>query len=154
MADWDASARAWLRAADEAKKLSQEQLILIIQNLTTPVNKDMDVYASVMQAWKTAMITMDKLAEGSSQSVLNGAVLLELSAWYLYPDLVLGNVNVNTRQNDSLINPSGIVTLGLQGIEPENSHGVYWSLPLAHVRYYGDPVVSEGVVQISRISRG
>ena len=80
LADWDSSARALLRAADEAKKLSQEQLILIIQNFTTPVNKDMDVYASVTQAWKTAMITMDKLVEGSSQSVLNGAVLLELSA--------------------------------------------------------------------------
>ena len=77
LADWDASARAWLRAADEAKKLSQKQLMLIIQNLTIPVNKDMDVYASVMQAWKTAMITMDKLVEGSSQSVQNGAVLLD-----------------------------------------------------------------------------
>ena len=153
LADWDASARAWLRAADEAKKLSQKQLMLIIQNLTIPVNKDMDVYASVMQAWNTAMITMDKLVEGSSQSVQNGAVLLGLSAWHLYPDLiVLGNVTVNTRQKDSLINPSGIVTLGLQGIEPENSRGVYWSLPLAHVRYYGDPVVSEGCVQNSRIS--
>ncbi|KAK0507149.1 hypothetical protein JMJ35_010187 [Cladonia borealis] len=153
LADWDASARAWLRAADEAKKLSQKQLMLIIQNLTIPVNKDMDVYASVMQAWNTAMITMDKLVEGSSQSVQNGAVLLGLSAWHLYPDLiVLGNVTVNTRQKDSLINPSGIVTLGLQGIEPENSRGVYWSLPLAHVRYYGDPVVSEGCVQTSRIS--
>ena len=76
-----------------------------------------------------------------------------MSAWHLYPDLiVLGNVTVNTRQKDSLINPSGIVTLGLQGIEPENSRGVYWSLPLAHVRYYGDPVVSEACVQTSRIS--
>ena len=99
LADWDASARAWPRAADKAKKLRQKQLMLIIRNLTIPVNKDMDVYASVMQAWNTAMINMDKLVEGSSQSVQNGAVLFGLSAWHLYPDLiVLGNVTVNTRQ--------------------------------------------------------
>ena len=55
---------------------------------------------------------------------------------------------------DPLIAPGGVVTIGLQGVEPEDSRGVYWSLSLAHVRYYGDPVKSEGSVNsgLSRIS--
>ena len=126
LAEWYASARAWLRAADKAKELNQKQLLLIIGNLSIPVNRDMKVYESVMLAWRTALSTVDKLIEGISQSVQNGAVLLGLSAWHLYPDLiVLGSVRTSTRQNDPLIAPSGTITLGLQGNEPENSRGVY-----------------------------
>ena len=128
-------------------KVKQTQLLLIIENLNIPVNKDIKVYTSVMEAWTTALTTMDKLVDGINHSVHNGAVLLGLSAWHLYPDLiVLGKSTANTKQNDPLVVPSGVVTLGLQGAEPENSRGVYWSLPLANVRYYGDPIITEGSV--------
>ena len=144
LAEWDASARAWLQAADKAKKLNQTQLRLILDNLNMPVNQNMNVYASVMQAWKTALTVMDKLIDGINHSVQNGAVLLGLYSWHLYPDLiVLGKVTADTRQKDPLIATGGIVTIGLQGAEPNDDRGVYWSLPLAHVRYYGDPVISE-----------
>lgn len=144
LAEWDASARAWLLAADRVKTLNQTQLRLIMDNLNIPINQNMNVYASVMQAWKTAMTMMDKLVDGISHSVHDGAVLLGLSSWHLYPDLlVLGKVMADTRQRDPLISPGGMVTIGLQVAEPNDSRGVYWSLPLAHVRYYGDPVISE-----------
>lgn len=149
LADWDASARAWLRAADSVKKIRQKQLTLIVENLNIPVNRNMDVYASVMQAWKTAMITMDKLVGGMGHSVQDGSVLLGLSSWHLYPDLiVLGKVTAETKQGDSLIAPGGIVTIGLQGVEAHQDRGVYWSLPLAHVRYYGDPIKAEGSITL------
>lgn len=155
LADWDASARAWLRAADAVEKIRQKQLILIVENLNIPVNRNMDVYASVMHAWKTAMITMDKLVGGMGHSVQDGSVLLGLSSWHLYPDmLILGNVNAETKQDDNLIAPGGIVTIGLQGVDRHQDRGVYWSLPLAHVRFYGDPVKAEGSITLdsSRVS--
>ena len=155
LAGWDASARAWLLAADRVKKLNQTQLRLIVDNLNIPVDQNMNVYPSVMQAWKTAMTTMDKLIDGISHSVHNGAVLVGLSSWHLYPDLItLGKSTAETRQKDPLIAPGGIVTIGLQIEEQNDSRGVYWSLPLAHVRYYGDPVVSERSINpdSSRIS--
>ena len=39
-------------------------------------------------------------------------------------------------------------------VEQDDGRGVYWSLPLAHVRYYGDPVVSERSINpnLKRIS--
>lgn len=86
------------------------------------------------------MSTMDNLIAGLPQSVHIGAPLLGLSSWHLYPDmLVLGNTTKDVKQNDALIAPGGLITVGLQdtklGID-----GVYWSLPLAHLRFYGDPV--------------
>ena len=37
LAEWDASARAWLRAADQAMGQKQKQLMLILNNLDLPV---------------------------------------------------------------------------------------------------------------------
>ena len=88
---------------------------------------------------------MDRLVEGIGHSVDNGAVLLGLSAWHLYPDMVVvGGLAVAPRQADHLIAPGGDITVGLQGIDQDDSSGVHWSLSLTHVRYYGDPVKSRG----------
>ena len=155
LAEWDASARAWLRSADQAKRLNHTQLSLILDNLNIPVNTDCQVYASVMQAWKTAMIIMDKLIQGVSHGTNDGAVLLGLSAWHLYPDLlILGTSTKEVHQRDPLIAAGGTVTIGLSREDTQTSLGVYWSLPLANVRYYGDPVTSVASVNsdASRIS--
>ena len=50
LADWDASARAWLQTADEAKRLQQTQLMLIINNLQLPVNNSKNVYLSLIDS--------------------------------------------------------------------------------------------------------
>jgi hypothetical protein len=75
----------------------------------------------------------------------DGALLLGLCAWHLYPNLlVLGKKPVELSLNDPLM-PSGVtITIGLQ--RPDEDHdrrGIYWSLSLAHLRYYGRPVETE-----------
>ena len=85
------------------------------------------------------MMGMNNLVLGIPQGVQNGALLLGLSAWHLYPDMVVQGTR-DIRYKDLLIKDGGILTVGLQNIEGHDE-GVYWSLPLAHLRYYGDPVL-------------
>ena len=142
LADWDASARAWLRTADEAKQLQQTQLMLIINNLDIPVSNNMSVYHSVIESSITALVSMDSILKGLPQRVQSGALLLGLSAWHLYPDMVVhGSVTKKIQQSDQLVPTGTVVTLGLESVAGAGK-GVYWSLPLAHLRFYGDPVQS------------
>jgi len=60
--------------------------------------------------------------------------------------IVLGSNSTEVKQNDPVVNPGGIITIGLQGNNLESTRGVYWSLPLVYVRYYGDPLQSEGLI--------
>ncbi|KAK9415679.1 hypothetical protein SUNI508_10157 [Seiridium unicorne] len=46
-------------------------------------------------------------------------------------------------QNDPLVSLGGILTIGLQLERETVPGGVFWSLPLGHLRYYGGPVRSE-----------
>jgi hypothetical protein len=150
LAEWDASARAWLRTADMIKAKEQTKFRLILENIDAPVNSDMKVYSSVMAAWKIAVSSMEAILEGKPQGFENaglrdGALLLGLCAWHLYPNLlVLGKKPVELSLNDPLM-PSGVtITIGLQ--RPDEDHdrrGIYWSLSLAHLRYYGRPVETE-----------
>ncbi|KAF2194073.1 hypothetical protein K469DRAFT_727501 [Zopfia rhizophila CBS 207.26] len=154
LARWDAGARAWLSTADEAFKLNQKQLLLIINNIGIPVTTESKVSDGVIVAWQDAMLTLEKLLAGESQSVKAGAPLLGLSSWHLYPDmLVLGDAVKTIRQNDDLFPAGALVTLGLQNKELMEK-GVYWSLPLAFLRYYSSPVISEASLNAfsSRIS--
>ena len=142
LANWDASARAWLRTADDAKQLQQTQLMLIINNLHISVSNNMDVYHSVIESSKTALVSMESIIKGMSQRVQSGALLLGLSAWHLYPDMVVhGSITKKIQQSDQLVPTGTIVTLGLESILGADI-GVYWSLPLAHLRFYGDSVQS------------
>lgn len=154
LAEWDASARAWLRTADEVKKVQQTQLMLIIDNVGLPVNNIPSVYRSVLDSSRLALQFMESLLKGVPQRVQSGAILLGLSAWHLYPDMVVhGAVTKEVKQQDPLIPCGAIVTLGLQ-CDEKVDQGVYWSLPLAHLRYYGDPVQSSRSTGIdgSRVS--
>ena len=142
LADWDASARAWLRTADEAKQREQTQLMLIINNLDVPIGNNMSVYHSVIESSKIALVTMEDIIKGMPQRVQNGAFLLGLSAWHLYPDMVVhGSVTKNIQQRDQVVPTGSIITLGLESVAGAEM-GVCWSLPLAHLRFYGDPVQS------------
>jgi len=87
LALWDASARSWLQTADTAKRLEHTQLSLIINNLRMPVNSNNDPYQSVLKAWTSAMTAMDRLIQGIPQRVQDGAILLAISSWHLYPDM-------------------------------------------------------------------
>ncbi|KAG8667522.1 hypothetical protein FPOAC1_012355 [Fusarium poae] len=146
LAQWDTSARAWLRCADEAKgiKRKQTQLLLILKNIAIAVNSITDTYKSVMQAWKSAMTLVENLLLGQPQEVRDGAILLGLSAWHLFPDLiVLGSTVTQVKQRDPLVAQGGILTVGIADTHSDQAHrGISWSLPLASLNFYGDPVTS------------
>ena len=142
LAEWDASARAWLQTADEVKTLQQTQLMLVINNLQLPVSNNTNVYQSVIESSRFALLSMEDLLRGQPQRVQSGAFLLGLSAWHLYPDMIVhGTVTRRVDQRDDLFPIGSLVTLGLESPKGIDK-GVYWSLPLAHLRYYGDPVLS------------
>ncbi|KAI0147171.1 hypothetical protein GGR57DRAFT_493955 [Xylariaceae sp. FL1272] len=139
--EWDSSARAWLETADAGQKLRQTQLRLIVDNISLPVSTSNSIYSAITEAWAGAMQALESLIQGAPQRINNGAVLLGLSAWHLYPNMLLAGTNQHITQSDPLVNPGGIITVGLQNTA-ENNKGVVWSLPLSQARYYGEPVMT------------
>ena len=141
LAEWDSSARAWLRTADKCKMNNQTQLRLIIENLDAAVSPLSGTYESVVGAWVSSMKVVDNLAMGVPQSIHEGAVLIGISAWHLYPDMVVYQAGrpLEIPLRDPLMRQGGLLTVGLDS-SPTCSQGVSWALPLAKLRYYGDPV--------------
>lgn len=140
---WDSSARSWLEIADISRMKQQRQLELLVQNAAIPVNQASSTHRSVMDAWITALSTVEKLLEGVPQSVNDGSVILALTSWHLFPDMfVIGAGKDIISQHDELYPKGTVITLGQSSRPPDaNSDGVFWSLPLACLKYYGDPVV-------------
>ena len=159
LADWDASARAWLQLADEVMKKQQTQARLIVDSLErTSVNANPKLSDSVLHTWKAALEQMESLAKGEPQRSVSGEVLLALLSWHLYPNLVIMGESyahsVNVRQEDPLLGRGNVLTIGLQRHgegELGEGCGITWSLPLAHLRYYGKPVMSS--TSMNRIER-
>jgi hypothetical protein len=150
LGEWDASARAWLKTADSAMIKEHKQLHLIINNLDCTVNNKSATYDSVMQAWLSAMSTIENLVAGVPQSVHDGATLLGLSSWHLYPNMsVYQECEKEIDQQDDLIPRTGVLTLGLK-LSSDSGHGVRWSLPLSKLRFYGDPVISTTTLNSTR----
>ncbi|KAL9603036.1 MAG: hypothetical protein Q9219_001400 [cf. Caloplaca sp. 3 TL-2023] len=153
IAQWDASARAWLRIADRVKIKQQKQLMLILDNVQIPVNKVPDTYISVMEAWNSSLGQMEALLQGISQQAHNGDILLGLSAWHLYPNIIAVKPSMaEVRQNDPVFASGGVLTLGLETSTPQEL-GIHWSLPLAYLRHYGTPVVSKNSMKSELRSR-
>ncbi|KAI7780174.1 hypothetical protein LA080_016363 [Diaporthe eres] len=143
IARWDSSARSWLEFADKSKMKQQKQLELLVENIGIPVNQASTTYCSVMDARTTALSTMEKLLEGIPQSINDGSVILALTSWNLFPDMfVIGANSTFVSQHDPLYPKGSIITLGPSSRPPDaTSGGVFWSLLLAYLKYYGDPVV-------------
>lgn len=141
LAEWDASARAWLQTADKSRALQQTQLMLVLGNVNIPVNHLPNVYDSVIQAWIRALQTVNDLIRGMPQMVKDGAVLLDLSCFHIYPNLfVIGDSPKRVGLNDNLVHHSGVLTIGIHVEEDLDAGGIVWSLPLAYLRVYGEPV--------------
>lgn len=103
IARWDSSARSWLEFADKSKMKQQKQLELLVENIGIPVNQASTTYRSVMDAWTTALSTMEKLLEGIPQSINDGSVILALTSWHLFPDMfVIGANSAFVSQHDPL----------------------------------------------------
>ncbi|KAL1866713.1 hypothetical protein Daus18300_006657 [Diaporthe australafricana] len=148
LAIWDNGARAWLQSANFVKRQQRESALEYTDRAATIVNPISDVYLSVIQAWEDAVTSMDFLVRGIPQKVRNGAVLLAMNSWHLYPDLcVLSRGPDVLRQHDDLIGESGILSIDLEPAD-DTSRSVSWSLPLSYMRYYGDPVVIERKISV------
>lgn len=150
LAVWDASVRSWLRTADSVKAKEQTQCSLIFKNLNLAVNNEAQLYSSVMHAWTTGMQTLDKILSGTPVEVRDGALLLAMSSWHIYPDMMVyglhGKDHCRTEvfMGDTLVSAGGMVTLGLSRLShPEvngEALGVYWSMPLERFKFYGKAV--------------
>ncbi|EUC30996.1 hypothetical protein COCCADRAFT_52717, partial [Bipolaris zeicola 26-R-13] len=156
LAALDMSARAWLQTADDIFCRKQKQLDLILKNLDLPMAGGSAVFLSVIETWKMALETMNKLVSGEPQSVQNGAALLGLSAWHLYPDMSMYNsAPVEIKMEDPYVSEGGILSLGVSR-RPSSSKeegGVRWSLSLSHLRHYGRPVnVTTGIEANTRLT--
>jgi hypothetical protein len=148
LGEWDSSARAWLRTADRSSivLVRQNQLDQIVSKTRNQVNDREALYSNVIETWKNALAGVEQLLQGSPHEMQTGEVLLGLHAWHLYPDInLLGDPNILADFKDPLVSKGGILTIGLvRNTDSTLSKGLHWSLPLAHLRYYGDPVKRTG----------
>ena len=146
LAEWDNSARSWLRTADRVKQREQKQVLLIFDNVEQQIRSDQGTYESVLSAWREALTFFEAIVSGISQKAGNGQSLLALCAWHLYPELmVVDPIPKQTKQNDALMPTKVIVTIGL-GQKLGERDGICWSLPLAYLRHYGPAVKRESVI--------
>ncbi|KAL9074075.1 MAG: hypothetical protein Q9161_002484 [Pseudevernia consocians] len=153
LARWDASARAWLLSADQAKIKEQTQLMLVIKNCQLPFNGGESTYSKVIQSWQQALSGLENLLCGKPQEISNHSIMLAFSAWHLYPNLiVLGNEVRNVTFDDPLVDQRGVGTIALQPRSATANQGTAWSLTLSHLRYYGDPVTVRSHGDFSRVT--
>ncbi|KAI8631687.1 hypothetical protein F5Y19DRAFT_463390 [Xylariaceae sp. FL1651] len=142
LAAWDNSARAWLAAANDSPVVQSRQKAIrgLLDKVNGTVHSQQDVYTSVTAAWRLALETLEKVVCGMSFGVDEGAVVLALMSWHLYPNIILlKNGTVEVKQKDDLVQSSQI-TIGLTRPAIGNhtgNNGVHWSLSLGHLRYYG-----------------
>ena len=121
--------------------------MLIIDNMDLPIPRKSSMYGDVMHAWSQALTVVENLVSGVAQSVNTGEALLGLSAWHIYPDIcAIGEKTTVIEQRDHLVTRGGIVTLGLQRQRDKDPPGISWSMPLAHLRFYGGAVPSQRTV--------
>lgn len=143
LGSWDASARSWLRSGDSAMRARHKELDLILKNIELPIAPGAKLYDSVIRAWTQAMEGLERLLSGSPQSVTDGAILLAISSWHLYPNLLVcgPTFTKNITSEDPLMTAAGLLTVGISISGHEGrEQGIYWSLPLSHYRHYGRPV--------------
>jgi len=145
LAEWDSSARAWLQTADSIMAKKQTQLRLILKNIKLPMGSETGVYPSVIDTWKKALLTMERLVSGVPQEVQDGSAIIGLAAWHIYPDInYFGTRTVEVRMNDLLVASGGILSLGCSPSATTPMSGISWSLSLTQLKYYGQPVQRRG----------
>lgn len=126
-----------------AMKVHQTQLMLIIDNMYSKIASKPSAYDEVMYIWKISLELMENLVSGVAQKAGNNGSLLGLCAWHLYPNIcTFGRKDTTILQKDKLVRDGALLTIGLDEDDQTISPGLAWSIPLAHLRYYGKPLVS------------
>lgn len=127
--------------------------MLIIKNVNISITGGEATYGRVIRAWKNTTTGLERLLKGMPHEISDGSVLHALSAWHIFPDLVvLGSRLVEVRFNDALVPPGGVVTIGLQSVLSEENTGITWSLALSHLRYYGNAIKVSSTGDSTRIN--
>ncbi|RWA03321.1 hypothetical protein EKO27_g11784 [Xylaria grammica] len=145
LAKWDSSTRAWLQSADSVRQKQYKQFLLIAQNINVAVHsRGQNLYSNTIHVWKTALPAMEGLISGRPHVFRDAPVLLGLSAWHIFPDMVVFNGQSGSTtipMKDSLVKEGGILSLGFSDSGPHEAQGVYWSLSLARHTFYGSPIL-------------
>ncbi|KAK8104825.1 uncharacterized protein PG998_011858 [Apiospora kogelbergensis] len=94
---WDASARAWLQTADTSRQRQYKQFLLIIKNLSIAIHQqNISLFKDVINVWRSALSATEGLISGKPHAVREGPVLLGLSAWHIFPDMLVFNGSTGT----------------------------------------------------------
>ncbi|KAI0864391.1 hypothetical protein F4860DRAFT_529040 [Xylaria cubensis] len=145
LSKWDSSTRAWLQSADSVRQKQFKQFLLIAQNVNVAIHdQSKSLYSNILHVWRNALSTMESLILGRPHVVRDAPVLLGLSAWHIFPDMVVFNGqsgSTTVHMNDVLIKDGGVLSLGFSDPGPHEHQGVYWSLSLAHHTFYGKPTL-------------
>ncbi|CAG9983984.1 unnamed protein product [Clonostachys byssicola] len=153
--EWDASARAWLRTADSATKKSHTQLNLMLMDINTSISCSDGLYADVIQSWTYTMLTLEHLLGGRPRTITNGAVLLGISSWHIYPNiLLLGDRLTEVGFFDNLFPASCFLTIDIadNGDEAASrgssfaSTGLRWPAVLAQHNLDGSSLETVGTI--------
>ncbi|KAM5342141.1 hypothetical protein ACJ41O_015172 [Fusarium nematophilum] len=153
LSTWDASARSWLRIADSAMGLQKTQFTLIAENVAIPYPGGVSVFERVTTAWIRAMEVFEKLLNNNPQQACDRSIISGISAWHLYPDLLVFQTEAKKVPfNDKLLPNSGVLSLGLEYKGKPSDNFIRWSLALSHLRYYGDPVPVRSNESLPRVT--
>ncbi|KAH6856272.1 hypothetical protein B0I37DRAFT_389598 [Chaetomium sp. MPI-CAGE-AT-0009] len=107
---------------------------------------------TITLTWTRAMEVLEKLLHNIPQAACDRAVIRGISAWHLYPDLlVFQEEATKVPLRDPLFQPSAILSLGLEYKGQPSDNFIRWSLALSHLRYYGNPVPVRSNEQLSRV---
>jgi hypothetical protein len=114
-------------------------LKLILDNILPLISVGLDTYAKVISAWTNAMSGFESLLQGMPLQVSDSAILLALSAWHLYPNLIVLSAETKKADfKDNFVSPKCWNHCCIQWDEQGDSQGFRWFLALPHLKYYGD----------------
>ena len=152
LAQWDDSARSWLRSADQAKRREVNQFLLISENLRLGSCPGKGTYEKVLNNWREAMKGMENLLSGRPQSIMDRSIPTAILSWHLFPDLVVLSKEVaNIKFKDELFSKSATCTIGIVSDSRTRHESSQWSLTLSHFQFYGKPVKVCSDSQLSRV---
>ncbi|KAG7121731.1 hypothetical protein HYQ46_010799 [Verticillium longisporum] len=98
-------------------------------------------YGTVILTWTRAMEVLEKLLCNIPQQACDRAVIRGISAWHLYPEMIVFQEKATKVSfQDGLFPSSGVLSLGLEYNGTPSDNYLRWSLALSHLRYYGAPV--------------
>ncbi|CAH0047797.1 unnamed protein product [Clonostachys solani] len=153
--EWDASARAWLRTADLAMKKNHAQFNMMLMDINISISCADGLYANVVQSWTYAMLALEHLLAGRPHTITDGAILLGISSWHIYPNILLLDTQLTeVGFFDNLFPASCFLTIDIADNGDETtclgpsivSKGVHWPAVLAQHNLDGSSVETIGAI--------